>query len=116
MPTVNITIEDDADFQYLFIYKVGGVPFDLTGASLEMGVRRQTVDVTSILDLKMAVSTTSGISFDDAVNGRFVITILKEKLELIPPGEYKQSLIMTKNGLRKHIWSGIMKIIQGPTR
>src|SRR4051812_15568213 len=115
MPTVNITIEDDADFQYLFIYKVGGVPFDLTGASLEMGVRRQTVDVTSILDLKMSL-TGSGIKFDDAVNGRFVITIMKEKLEVIPPGEYKQSLIMTKSGLRKHIWSGIMKIIQGPTR
>jgi hypothetical protein len=116
MPKVNITIEDDADFQYLFIYKVGGTPFDFTGGTLEMGVRRQTVDVTSILDLKMAAINHSGIYFDDAVNGRFVITILKEKLELIPPGDYKQSLILTKDGLRKPIWSGIMTIIQGPTR
>lgn len=112
MPTVNIKIEDDADFQYLFIYKVGGVPFDLTGSTLEMGVRKKAVDVTSVLDLKMG----NGITFDDAVNGRFVITILKEKLETMPPGDYMHSLIRTTSGLRKHMWSGTLTLTKGPTR
>jgi hypothetical protein len=112
MPVVNIKIQDDADFQYLFVYKVGGVPLDFTGATLEMGVRRRATDKTAVLDLTIG----SGIAYDDAVNGRFVITILKEKLEIMPPGDYVHSLIMTKAGLRSPIWSGALNLSKGPTR
>lgn len=112
MPKVTIKIADDADFQYQFTYKVGGVPFDFTGATLEMGVRRRATDKTAVIDL----TTGNGITITDAVNGVFVVKILKERLEITPPGDYVHSLIATKNGLRFPIWSGPLTLEKGPTR
>jgi|SRR5215831_1470512 len=114
MPTVNITTQNDADFYRQFAYQSSdGTPIDLTGGTFAMDVRRHAEDATVFMQLS---SANGDIAIQDAINGKFTVLITKEKLLALSPGDYAQSLIMTQNGLRIPIWSGMLTNNWGPTR
>ena len=52
MAIVNITTQNDADFCRPFaLQATNGTPIDMTGASLEMMLRRHAADETAVLRL-----------------------------------------------------------------
>jgi hypothetical protein len=114
MAIVNITVENDADFYRVFQYvTVAGVPIDVTGASMEMMLRRHAEDVEALL----RVATDTGeIVLKDPVNGFFSLLITQPTLEQLGLGSYDHSNIMTLNGLKIKIWSGTFVNNAGPTR
>lgn len=114
MAIATINVENDADFFRSFVYQTTlGVPIDITGASLVMGVRKNATDATAYL---MLTSAGAGITLDDPVNGRFSVRITQAQLLLLPIGDYVHSLIMTIGGVRKRLWSGTMTVGMGPSR
>jgi hypothetical protein len=114
MATVNITVENDADFYRSFAYQdISGNPIDITGASMVMKLRRHAEDVTAFLTLS---TDTGEIVITNAPQGTFTILIEQESLVELSLGAYEQSLIMTFNGIKKNIWTGLLTINPGPSR
>jgi hypothetical protein len=115
MAIVNITTENDADFIRQFRYEtISGVPIDLTGNEMEMGIRRRAEDIAQQL---LLTTGNGGISITDAPNGKFTIWITNEQLEKLQVGGYEHSLIrIQETGLRLRIWSGNLTVNAGPTR
>src|SRR4029077_421526 len=103
MAIVNITVENDADFYKIFQYKMAsGAPINMTGASLEMMLRRHAADVEAV----MRLATDSGeIVMVDPANGIFTVYIKQDELERLDLGKYDQSNIMTQGGLKTKVWS-----------
>jgi hypothetical protein len=115
MATVNIIVENDADFYRQFQWAIAssGDGIDLTGASMEMMLRRHAEDVEA--DLRLATDT-GEIVITDAPNGFFTVLISQPKLEQLGLGDWAHSLIMTLGGLKTKIWSGTLTNNAGPTR
>ena len=115
MTIVNITTENDADFYRVFQYVVveGGVPIDITGATMEMMLRRHKEDVAAVLRL---ATDTGEIVVVDPPNGKFTVLITQDTLERLGLGDFDHSNIMTINGLKLRMWSGLFTNIAGPTR
>ena len=112
--TVNITVENDADFYRVFVYQtVSGVPVNLTGSTLEMMLRRRAEDVTAVLRLG---TDTGELQFVNAVAGQFSVKIAQVELERLTLGDYAHSLIMTQGGFKSAIWYGSLTNNAGPTR
>ena len=114
MTTVNITVENDSDFYRMFQYiTVAGTPINITGASLEMMLRRRAADETALLRL----ATDSGeIVLVDPVLGKFTIMIRQDTLMRLGLGDFDHSNIMTLNSLKIKLWSGVFTNNAGPTR
>lgn len=114
MATVNITCENDADFYQVFAYQtLLGVAIDLTGATMEMMLRRHASDATAVLRL----ATDSGeIQIYDPVNGGFKVLIAQDVLVHLGLGDFEHSNIMTLAGRKTKIWSGTFTNNPGPTR
>ena len=115
MAIVNITTENDADFYRSFAYQDGsGNPINMTGAQLDMKLRRNVEDATVFVELSTA---TGEIVLVNPIGGVFTIKIVKETLLDLSAGDYAQSLIMTDTtGLRMRIWHGILTNTLGPSR
>jgi hypothetical protein len=114
MATVNITVENDADFYRLFQYVMAsGPPINMTGASLEMMLRRHAEDVEALLRLG---TDTGEIVLTDPVNGYFTVMIRQDALERLGLGSFDHSNIMTLGGLKTKIWNGTLTNNAGPTR
>jgi hypothetical protein len=115
MATVNITVENDADFYRTFQYVMAtsGTPIDMTGASLEMMLRRHAEDVEALLRL---ATDTGEMVLTDPVNGFFTVMIRQDTLEKLGLGSFDHSNIMTLGGLKTKIWSGTLINNAGPTR
>jgi hypothetical protein len=115
MATVNITVENDADFYRMFQYIMSssGTPINISGASMEMMLRRHAADVEALLRL---ATDTGEIAIIDAVNGKFTVLIKQPDLERLDTGSYDHSLIMTLGGLKTKIWNGTLVNNPGPTR
>lgn len=117
MTTVNITVENDADFYRTFQYVVAssGNPIDITGYSLEMMLRRHASDATAVLRLG---TDTGEITIIDAPNGMFTVRIVQDTLEHLGLGDFDHSLIMAdaSNIGKTKIWSGTLTNTAGPTR
>ena len=111
---VNITVENDADFYRSFQYQtLSGIPIDLTGASLEMMLRRHAADVAAVLRLG---TDTGEMNIYDPPNGLFTVLILQATLERLGLGDFDHSNIMTVVGRKTPIWSGVLTNNAGPTR
>lgn len=112
---VNITVENDADFARMFQYVMAAslTPINITGASLEMMLRRHAADETAVLRL---ATDTGEFVLTDPTNGFFSLTIKQSVLEQLATGSYDQSNIMTLGGLKTRIWSGTLTNNPGPTR
>jgi hypothetical protein len=114
MAIVNITVDNDADFYQLFQYVMATsqTPIDMTGASLEMMLRRNAEDNTALLRL---ATDTGDFVLTDPVNGYFTLMIRQTVLENLE-GSYDHSNIMTLGGLKTRIWGGTIQVNPGPTR
>jgi hypothetical protein len=106
MAIVNITVDNDADFYQLFQYVSTnpdgsiGQPINMTGAALEMMLRRHAADDTAVLRL----ATDSGeFVLTDPINGYFTLKITQAVLEQL-------------GGLKTKVWGGTIVVNPGPTR
>jgi hypothetical protein len=114
MAIVNITVENDADFYWQFQYVDStAAPIDLTGATLEMMLRRHAADGTALLRL---ASDTGDFVLTDPVNGFFTLRIAQDVLEHLGLGSFDHSNIMTRGGYKTRLWSGTLINNAGPTR
>jgi hypothetical protein len=114
MTTVNIVTENDADFYRVFQYiTTGGTPINMTGAALEMMLRRNAEDVSAMLRLG---TDTGEMVLTDAVNGFFTVRIAQDSLLRLGLGDFDHSNIMTQGGLKTRLWSGTLTNNAGPTR
>jgi hypothetical protein len=114
MTTVNITVENDADFYRTFAYQtVSGVPIDLTGATMWMMLRRHASDNTAELRLG---TDTGEIVLVDAVNGLFSVRIMQDTLERLGLGDFDHSLIASSGIYKLNIWSGTFTNNPGASR
>jgi hypothetical protein len=115
MTTVNITVENDADFYRVFQYVTAstGTPINMAGASLEMMLRRHAADLEALLRLG---TDTGEIVLTDPANGFFTVMIRQDALARLGLGDFDQSNIMTQGGLKTKIWSGTLTNNAGPTR
>jgi hypothetical protein len=117
MAIVNITCENDADFYRQFAYQTTlGVPIDLTGNTLRMGIRKHAADVEE----ELLLTTENGaLAIVDATNGIFTVRILSSQLlQQLAVGDYEHSLIriITVSSERYRIWSGTLTNTAGPSR
>lgn len=114
MATVNITVDNDADFYRTFVWQtVAGAAIDLTGGTMEMMLRRHAKDEAAV----MRLATDSGeIVFTNAVAGQFTVRITQQALERLALGDYDQSNIFSRGGNKVRIWSGLLTNNAGATR
>lgn len=114
MAIVTINTQNDADFYRTFsLETTSGTPIDLTGASLEMMLRRDATDVAAVLRL---ATDTGEIELIDAVNGLFTVKITQDTLVHLGLGEFDQSNIMTRDGIKWRVWTGTLTNNPGATR
>jgi hypothetical protein len=112
---VNITVSNDADFYRAFQYVMASdnAPIDITGASLEMMLRRHAEDAEALLRLG---TDTGEMVLTDPANGLFTVMIRQDVLRRLDLGSYDHSNIMTLAGMKTKIWSGTLTNNAGPTR
>ena len=126
MAIVNINTYNDVDFYRTYVYQTQeidtngttyNIPFDLTGAMLQMGVRVNASDVEEQL---LLTSSNGGIIIEDAANGIFTLNITQSQLLLLPVGSYVHSLIRiysySDRDFRYLIWHGTLTNNAGPSR
>jgi hypothetical protein len=102
--TVNITVENDADFYCVFQYQtVSGAPINITGTSMVMMLRRHAKDEAAQLKLS---TETGEIVYVDAAGGKFTVRIAQETLERLGLGDYDHSNVMTDGDFKRSIWTG----------
>jgi hypothetical protein len=115
MTIVNIQVENDSDFYRVFQYVavVSGVPVDLTGATMEMMLRRHAENNAVVMRLG---TDTGEIKIVDPPSGKFTLLITQYALEHLGLGDFDHSNIMTRNGLKTKMWSGLFTNVAGATR
>jgi ligand-binding sensor domain-containing protein len=114
MTTVNITVDNDADFYRVFSYQtISGVPIDITGANMWMMLRRHAKDEAAVMRLG---TDTGEIVLVDPVNGLFSVRIMQSKLVRLGLGDFDQSMIASIAEFKRNIWSGTFTNNPGPSR
>jgi hypothetical protein len=119
MAIVNISVDNDADFYWLFQWVQlnpdgsNGPPIDLTGMLMWMMLRRHAADVEAVLRLG---TDTGEIVQTDPVNGWFTVRISQDTLEHLALGNFDHSLIGSNAGYKRGIWSGTFTNNPGPSR
>jgi hypothetical protein len=114
MAIVDITCENDADFVRAFIYRdVNGLPIDLGGNTMRMGLRVNATDATETL---LLTTENGGLTITSPPSGEFTLLITYEQLQQIPLGDYVHSLIRIYEDQHLRIWSGTLTNNAGPSR
>ena len=90
-----------------------GTPINITGATMEMMLRRHASDEAAVMRL---ATDTGEIVLTDPVNGFFTVMIRQPALQRLGLGDYYHSNIMTLSGLKTRIWRGMFTNNAGPTR
>lgn len=112
--TVNITTQNDADFYRSFALEtVDGAPINLSGATMEMMLRRHAADATAMLRLG---TDTGEIVLTSPGSGQFSVKITQDMLLRLGLGDFAQSNIMTLNGIKWCVWNGTLTNNAGPSR
>lgn len=133
--TVNITVENDADFYQVFQYTLadGVTPISIVAATFTFGVRRSLADASALFKVTSAggsvtlngVAQPNGqIQIVDGPNGKFGLWIAKAQLQAAPLGTWSHSLLITQTAaagafpptLTTPVWSGALTINQGASR
>jgi hypothetical protein len=116
MAIVNITVENDADFYRQFAYQtVAGVPIDLTGNTLRMGIRQHAADVAEELLLTTENGALAIVA--PATGGIFTVRITQDQLVHLAVGNYEHSLVRMPSTTETYrIWSGTLTNNPGPSR
>lgn len=111
---VNIETFSDADFARAFQWTIDGVPFDFENHALMMMVRRLPEDAEVFVSLDSGAG--GGIAFSSEFT-TFTVSILRDQMIGMVPGEYVHSLILVRpDGLHEDIWRGTLTHAIGPTR
>lgn len=114
MAIVNITTQNDADFYRTFLWQtIAGSPIDMTGMALEMMLRRHAADEAAVLRLG---TDTGEMVLINPVGGQFTVRITQGALVHLGLGDFDQSNIATRSGLKIRIWSGLLTNNAGATR
>lgn len=104
MTTVNITVDNDADFYRVFQYQMeSGTPINISGASFVMMLRRNAKDEAAQLRLG---TDTGEIVIVDGANGKFSVRIAQDVLVRLGLGDFDHSNVMTMAGFKTSIWTG----------
>jgi hypothetical protein len=116
MTTVNITVANDADFYRTFRYqhRETGLPIDLTGGSMVMMLRRRATDEVAVL--RLGTDTGEIQIAADPTTGEFTVYISQDTLERLGLGEFAQSAVLTKDGRKNSVWTGLFTNNPGPSR
>jgi hypothetical protein len=85
----------------------------MTGATLEMMLRRHAKDEAAVLRLG---TDTGEIVLTDPVNGQFTVRITQDSLARLGLGDFDQSNIMSRNGFKFRVWTGTLTNNPGATR
>jgi hypothetical protein len=115
MATVNITVDNDADFYQQFRYVIAeesGSPIDLTGGTMEMKLRRHVEDEAAFL----RIGTDTGEIVFGTNTGEFSVMVPQAALLQLSLGEYIHSLILTMSGRKIKVWSGLFTVNAGASR
>ena len=99
----NLTVYKGTTFQLKPVWKIGGVPVDLTGYTADMQVRAAT-DTAIIVEL----STTNGRITIDAAYGRINLYISATDTAALTAGAYQYDLNLTNS-----VDGTVYKILQG---
>jgi hypothetical protein len=99
----NLTVYKGTTFQLKPVWKIGGVPVDLTGYTADMQVRAAT-DTSIIVEL----STTNGRITIDPAYGRVNLYISATDTAALTAGNYQYDLNLTNT-----VDSTVYKILQG---
>lgn len=118
---VNITTVSGTDFGWTFSFVVapGGAPIDITGCIMQMQVRPAADDVTVYVNLSsdLTAVATGGIIISNPLLGLFVVNITRHQLDLLPAGDYEQSLTITwPDNHTDEVWHGSLTHTVGATR
>ena len=114
MATVNIIVENDADFYRTFVWQtVAGVPINMSGMALEMMLRRHAEDQIAVLRL---ATDTGEIVIVNPPAGQFTVRISQDTLVKLGLGDFDHSNIATYGGQKVRIWSGVLTNNAGATR
>jgi hypothetical protein len=114
MAIVNITCENDADFIRGFLYQqLDGTAIDLTGYTMQMGIRVHAADITEEM---LLTTENGGLVITDPPGGAFTVIITQAQLVQLQLGGYEHSLIRMQGGGKQRIWSGSLVINAGPSR
>jgi hypothetical protein len=99
----NLTVYQGTTFQLKPVWKIGGVPVNLTNYSADMQVRYAT-DTALIVEL----STSGSGATIDAADGRINLYISATDTAALPAGTYQYDLNLTNN-----TDGTVYKILQG---
>ena len=124
--TVNITLENDADFFQQFQYTLadGVTPISIAGATFVFAVRRSLSDPNTLFKVTSNASSSGQIQIVDAVNGIFGLWIAKAQILAAPLGTWYHSLVVTipvltgafPPTISTPLWSGQVVIANGAAR
>lgn len=113
---VNLTIYQGSTFMQEFQWKTGNpaVPVNLTGYTARMQIRSKVADPTIISNL---TTENSGITFPDAIAGKFVLEISATATALMDfkSAVYDLEMIMP-NGKVKRLFGGSVALSPEVTR
>jgi hypothetical protein len=119
MAIVIITTENDADFicgfTYQYVDSTGTVtgPVDLTGDTMQMGLRKNAADVDELL---LLTTQNGGLIVTSPSAGQFTVTITKAQLVQLPVDTFDHSLIRFHGTQTLRIWSGTLTNTPGASR
>lgn len=116
MPYVTFNTWSDVDFIKTFTHKVNGTddPVDLTDSTLVFKARRIAAEKNLAIHLdNIDTGGLGGIVIIDAEAGKFRLTITRQKLASMAPGDYIMSLVRDpgpgSTGVWKSIWHGVIQ-------
>jgi hypothetical protein len=118
--TMNIAMNDDwiVPFLYATLNSDGvtTTPIDLTGSTLKMEVRSSESDHNVLVSVSSAPPA-SGIQITNAVGGAFTITLDRNRLSQLVPGNYVSDLVrLMPSGWQERMWEGTAAVVEGTTR
>lgn len=112
-----ITVSNNADWNESFDVMDGGQPFDLTGCTIHMQLRRDPLDAAAYLDL---ASPLRGISLataaDGTPNAAVHIYAPLVMMSAIPQGKYLRDILIRRGSEVLFAGRGDVEVIQGITR
>ena len=126
---LNLSVDQGADFWYVFVWEWDGVPYDLTGYTAHMQLRRDP----GATDIDLDLSTTNGgisitpiltetTSSDGTVYqptaypSLITIHITNQQADLLT-GKYTWDIkLFSPGGLEYMIWKGVITAVPSTTR
>jgi len=90
-----------------------GAPFDFTGWSLSLTLRRDEIGNRGA-SLITAADTTGQIAFPSGrASGQFTLTIPQASMSALCPGTYPVGVVMERDGEKFQLILGVLPVLEG---